>query len=80
MRAVVGIDAGLCEAEALDGFSAYEVLLHNLFGIAGMDEAVPDGLGVDHDHRGVLALVKAAGLVDADAVLQTGGLHSIFEG
>jgi hypothetical protein len=79
MGAVVGVDAGEREAEAFYGLAADEVLLDDLFGVAGVGEAVPDGLGVDDHNGGVLALVEAAGLVDADLMLEASGLDGVFE-
>ena len=80
MRAVVGVDAGVGEAEALDGAAVEEVLLDDLFGVAGVGETVPDGFGIDDEDGAVLALVEAAGLVDADAMLEAGGFDGILEG
>jgi hypothetical protein len=77
---VVGIDAGAGKAEAFDGTAVEEVLLDNLFGVAGFGEAVPDGVGINDEDGAVLALVEAAGLVDADAVLEAGGFDGILEG
>jgi hypothetical protein len=80
VRAVVGVDAGERKAKALYGLAADEVLLDDLFGVAGVGEAVPDGLRVDDHDGGVLALVEAPGLVDADFVLEAGGFDSVLEG
>jgi hypothetical protein len=77
---VVGVDAGVGKAEALDGATMDEVLLNDLFGVAGFGEAVPDGVGIDDEDGAVLALVEAAGFVDADAVFEAGGFDCIFEG
>jgi hypothetical protein len=77
---VVGIDAGVGKAEAFDGTAVEEVLLDDLFGIAGLGETVPYGFGVDDEDRAVLALVETTGFVDADAMLEAGGLDGIFEG
>ena len=77
---MVGVDAGVGKAEALDGAAMEEVLLDDLFGVAGLGETVPDGFGVDDEDGAVLALVETAGFVDADAVLEAGGFDGIFEG
>ena len=77
---MVGIDAGVGKAEALDGAAVEEVLLNDLFGVAGVGETVPDGFGVDDEDGAVLALVEATGFVDADAVLEAGGFDGILEG
>jgi hypothetical protein len=76
---VVGVDAGGGEAQALDGVAADEVLLDDFVRVARVREAIPDAFWVDDEDRTVLALIEAAGLVDADAVLQAGGFHSVFE-
>jgi hypothetical protein len=80
VRAVIGVDAGVGKAEALDGAAVEEVFLHDLFGVAGFGEAVPDGVRINDEDGAVLALVEAAGLVDADAVLEAGGFYGVLEG
>ncbi len=77
---MVGIDAGVGKAEAFDGTAVEEVLVDDLFGVAGLGETVPDGFGVDDEDGAVLALVEATGFVDADAVFEAGGFDGIFEG
>ena len=77
---MVGVDAGVGKAEALDGAAMEEVLLNDLFGIVGVGETVPDGLGINDHDGAVLALVEAAGFVDADALLEAGGFDGILEG
>jgi hypothetical protein len=77
---VVGVDAGGGQAEALDGVAVDEVLLDDFFGVAGVDEAVPDGFGVDDEDGAVLALVEAAGFVDADFAFEAGGFDGVLEG
>ncbi len=77
---MVGIDASVGKAEALDGAAVEEVLLNDLFGVAGVGETVPDGFGVDDEDGAVLALIEATGLVHADAVLEAGSLDGILEG
>jgi hypothetical protein len=79
MGAVVRVDAGGREAEALDGFSADEVLPDDFFGVARMRKAIPDLLRVHDEDGGVLALVETTGLVDTNFVLQTSGLDGILE-
>jgi hypothetical protein len=79
VRAAVSVDAGGREAEALYGLATDEVLLHNLFRVAGVGEAIPDGFGIDDHNGGVFALVEASGLVDADLVLQASGFYGILE-
>ena len=67
-----GVKAGVSDAESLDGAAGDEVLGDNFIGIFGFDAAIPDGIGVDNDGGAVLALVEAAGLVDADAAGEAG--------
>ena len=76
---MVGVDAGVGKAEALDGATVDEVLLNDLFGVAGFGEAVPDGFGIDDEDGAVLALVEAAGFVDADAVFEARGFDRVLE-
>jgi hypothetical protein len=63
--------AGFCiqalfgNAKTLDGMTAQQMLLHDGLGVFRSDIAVPDGLGINHHHGPMLALVQASGLVDA---------------
>ena len=79
----VGVEAVVGKAEAFDGTAVEEVLGDDLVDVFERDAAVPDGFGVDDDGGAVLALVEAAGLVGADAVLETGvfaaSLRAAFE-
>jgi len=56
-----------------------QVLLHNLLGILWLNVSVPDRLWVNHNRRAVLALVKAAGLVDSDGASQARGLRKLLQ-
>ena len=76
---MIGVDAGFGQTEALDGATADKVLGDNFFGVASVDEAVPDGFRVDHHDGAVLALVQATGLIDADFALEAGGLDGILQ-
>ena len=76
---MVGVDAGVGKAEALDGAAVEEVFLDDLFGVVRIGETVPDGFGIDDQDGAVLALVEAAGFVDADALLEAGGFDGILE-
>ena len=78
--ALLGIEAGIGEAEALDGAVVEEVLGDDLVDVFEVDEAVPDGLGIDDDDGAVLALVEATGFVGADVVLEAGFFDSVLEG
>ncbi len=67
MRTDGGVEAVVCDDEALDGAAADEVLADDIGDVFDFDLAIPDGFRVDDDGRAVLALVEASGLVDADA-------------
>ena len=56
-----------------------QVFADNLLDILQLDEAIPNRLGVDDDHRSVLALVETAGLVGPYLVLQTSVFQGILE-
>jgi len=79
MRATFGIQALLGHAEPLHGAAAHQVLFDDCSGIGRLDIAVPDGLGIDDDGWSVLALVQAAGLVDADAGAEAGGFGQLLQ-
>jgi len=72
VRAGFGVKAGVGDTEPLDGAAGDEVLSDDFVGVFGFHSAIPDGVGVDDDGGAVLALVKAAGLVDADAAGEAG--------
>jgi hypothetical protein len=76
---VAGVDAGVGEAEAIDGTAVEEVLLDDLLGVAGVGETVPDGFGIDDEDGAVLALIEASGLIDADTMLEAGGFDGVLE-
>lgn len=67
-----GVEAGVGDAETFDGAAGDEVLGDDFVGVFRFDPAIPDGIGVDDDCGAVLALVEAAGFVDADAASQAG--------
>jgi hypothetical protein len=79
MRTMVGMDAALGQTKTVDRATVKEVLLDNFFGVLGAHEAVPDCLGVDDHDWAMLALVKTSGAVDANAILQAGGLHRVLQ-
>jgi hypothetical protein len=56
------------------------VLAYDLVDVFELDEAIPDGLGIDHDDWTVLALIEASGLVGADYVLEPSLFYGVFEG
>ena len=80
MRAGFGVDAFVGEAKALDRSASDEVFVDDFGGVFRADMAVPDSLRVDDDGVAVLALIEAAGLVDADAGAEAGGLHELLDG
>ena len=79
MRAVAGIDAGVRQPKALHRPAVDQVLLDDLLGVAGMGETVPDRLRINHQDRGMLALIKAPSLIDADPMLQARSFDGVLE-
>lgn len=80
MRAGLGVETFVGQAQALDGTATDEVLIDNFGGVFRADMPVPDGLRVDDDGGPMLALVQTAGLVDADARGEAGGLGQLLNG
>jgi hypothetical protein len=78
--AALGVEAGVGEQKALDRTAVDEVLADNLVNVFYVDEAVPDGFGIDDYNGAVLALVETAGFVGADFALQPGVLDCVLEG
>jgi hypothetical protein len=78
--ALLDVEAGVGEAQALDGTAVEEMLGDDFLDVFDADEAVPDGLGVDNDDRTVFALVEAAGFVGPDVVFEASVLNGVFEG
>jgi len=66
------------QAQAFNWTAGDEVLIDNLGGVFRADVAVPDSLGVDDDGSAVLALIEAAGLVDAHARVEAGSLDELL--
>src|SRR3984893_15371266 len=56
-------------AKPLDGPAPQDVRGQDLLEIGLLDPAIPDVVGIDHDHGAVTALGEAAGLVDAYGAL-----------
>jgi len=77
--AALAVEAGIGEQKALDRTAVNEVLADNLVNIFRVDEAVPDGVGIDDHHGTVLALVETAGFVGADFAFQPGVLDCVLE-
>jgi hypothetical protein len=78
--AVLSVEAGVSEQKTLDRTAVDEVLADNLANIFRVDEAVPDGVGIDDHYGAVLALVETAGFVGADFAFQAGLLDCVLEG
>ena len=79
MRTGFGIQALLGQAQPLDRPPRDQVLGDNLRRVLGLDMAVPDSIGIDHYSRSMLALVQAAGLVDAHLAGQPSGLGQLLQ-
>ena len=56
-------------AKPLDGPAPQDVRGQDLLEVGFLDPAVPDVVGIDHDHGAVTTLGEAAGLVDAYGAL-----------
>lgn len=78
--AVLGVETGVGEAQALNGTAVEEMFGDDFFDVFDVDEAVPDGLGIDHDDGAVFALVEAAGFVGPDVVFEASFLDGVLEG
>ena len=59
------VQAGIGQQQALDRFAAEDVGLNDLIDVSFRDVSVPDGFGIDHEIRAVLALIETARLVSA---------------
>jgi hypothetical protein len=79
VRAGLGIDAFISEAQALYGTAVDQVFLDDLGGIFWLDVAIPDGFRVDDDSGAMLALIETAGLIDANRAAESGGLGELLQ-
>jgi hypothetical protein len=79
MGAALGVEAGVGEYQPLDGTAVEEMLVDDLLHVFDMDEAVPDGVGVDDDDGAVLALVETAKLIRADLSLEANAFDGVLE-
>lgn len=79
MRTAFAVEASVGYAETLDGPAGDKMFGYDLRRVAGLDIAVPDGLRINHDHGAVLALIQAAGFVDADLAAETGGFGALLQ-
>ena len=80
MGAGLSVEAFVGETEALDGTAGDEVLVDDFGGVFGAHVAIPNGLRINDDSVAMLALIEAAGLVDADARAEAGSLHELLNG
>jgi hypothetical protein len=79
VRTAFRIDASLGEPQTLNGAAADQVFFHDFGRVFGLDEAVPDGIWINH-HRGpMFALIQAQRFVDSDAVGETRGLRQLLQ-
>jgi hypothetical protein len=78
--ALLSVEAGVGKAETLDGAAMEKMFGDDLVDVADVYEAVPDGLGIDHDDGAVLALIEATGLVGSNVVPEAGFLDGVLEG
>ncbi len=79
VRARLGVDALVGQPQPLHRTAVDQMLLHDLRCIFRLHTAVPNGLGI-HDHRGsVLALIEAAGFVDAHGTSQARRLGQLLQ-
>jgi len=79
VRAVFCVDALIGQAQTFDRPPGDQVLGDNLRRVFRLDVPIPDRLGVNDDYRSVLALVKAAGFVDAHLAAQPSGLGQFLQ-
>lgn len=80
VRAMLGIETRAGQSKALHRAAMNQVLGDDLIDVFQVNEPIPDGLGIDHNDGAVLALVKTAGLIGADLVLEAGVLDRVLEG
>jgi hypothetical protein len=78
--AFLGVEAGVGQAQALNGAAVEKMLGDDLLDVFDVDEAVPDRLGIDDHDWAVFALVEAAGFVGADVMFEADILDRVFEG
>lgn len=79
MRTLRRVDAAFRQPQTLNRLSTGKMLLRNLDEVVNADKAVPNGLGIDHEHRAMLALVEAAGVLNTNLALGSGFLHRLFQ-
>ena len=69
--AVRRVEAGVCQAEALDRVAAEDVGLNNLVDVCVGDVPIPDCVRVDHNVGAMFALIQTPGLVGAHFSFQS---------
>ena len=79
MGTALAIDTGIRQPQPLHRTAPDDMLLNDLRNVAWMNVAIPDRFGIDHDHRPVLALVQATGVIRANLVLESGLFQGILE-
>jgi hypothetical protein len=79
MRAAFGIHARVGKAQPLHRPPAHQVLRHNLFRVLRLHVPVPNRIGIHHYRGPMLALVQAAGLVDAHLRAQPGLARKLLQ-
>jgi hypothetical protein len=79
MGAGAGVQAFVRDAQPFHRPTADQMFGNNFRGIVGIHVPIPDGFRINHDHRAMLALVQAAGLVDAHLPGQTGSLGELLQ-
>ena len=79
MRTVLGIYARISQPQPFHRPSTHQVLGHDLFRVFRRHMPVPDRVGVHHNRRPVLALVQAAGLVNAHFCAQPGLARKLLQ-
>lgn len=79
MRAGFRIEAFLGKAEALNGPAGDQMLGDDLRCVLRLHVTIPDGLGIDDDRGAVLALIEAAGFVDAHLTGESGGFCVLLQ-
>ena len=79
MRTALGVQARIGQPQTLHRATVQQVLLDNLAHVADTDKAVPDGVGIDHHDRAMLALVQTSQFIGADLALQSGFFDGVLE-
>ena len=65
MRAGLGVQAIIRDAQSFDRPSAHQVFANDLRAVLGLHIAIPHSAGINDHRRPVLALIETSGLVDA---------------